>query len=85
MAQQDTAATAVQETFTVLADVARHRAGRGLAATLGAAALSTGLLAAAATPTAQSAAGKHPAISAPSRPAGPPNEARSSAGPAATR
>jgi len=62
--------TTMHKAFTVLGGTAGHRAVRGLAA-LSVAALSTGLLAAATSPTAQSAAGKHPAISAASRRAGP--------------
>ncbi|MGE5136925.1 MAG: hypothetical protein ACM32E_29025 [Gemmatimonadota bacterium] len=60
----------MQKAFTVLAGAARHRAVRSLAA-LSVAALGTGLLAAAASPTAQPTAGKHPAISTASRRAGP--------------
>ncbi|HEX6855236.1 MAG TPA: hypothetical protein VF204_08070 [Streptosporangiaceae bacterium] len=50
----------MQKAFAVLAAAAGHRAVRGLAA-LSVAALSTGLLAAAASPAAQPTAGNHPA------------------------
>lgn len=60
----------MQKAFAVLAAAAGHRAVRGLAA-LSVAALSTGLLGAAASPAAQPTAGNHPAISTASQRAGP--------------
>ena len=67
---QEEKRTMMHKAFTVLAAAAGHGAVRSLAA-LSVAALSTGLLAAAASPTAQPTTGKHPAISTASRRTGP--------------
>jgi hypothetical protein len=68
MSQEKTGVTVAQKAFTVLARVARHRARRGLAAALGVAALSTGLLAAAAAPAERPVTG-HQLAAAIARPA----------------
>jgi len=70
MRQTQKGITVLRKTFTLLAAASGRRAARRLAALL-AAALSTGLLAAAASAAARPAAGKHPATSTVTRPAGP--------------